>query len=162
MADSDAGSTTWERINLPNGNLSGSIPHLFGDSASHAWSTGATSALSDYVVGITPASVAYGTWQVKPFPQGLTWAQGRVPTAQGTIASRWELGDDVFRLTVDAPVGASGTVAVPTLGSARVIYCDGVQVWDGSAAVHGATASATADGYVTFSGVTGAHTWAWS
>ena len=162
MANSDAGSTTWERINLPNGNLSGSIPHLFGDSASHAWSTGATSALSDYVVGITPASVAYATWQVKPFPQGLTWAQGRVPTAQGTIASRWELGDNVFRLTVDAPVGAPGTVAVPTLGSTRVIYCDGVQVWDGTAAVNGATASATADGYVAFSGVTGSHTWAWS
>ena len=43
----------------------------------------------------------------------------------------------------------------------RVIYCDGVQVWDGTAAVNGATAAATADGYVAFSGVTGSHTWAW-
>ena len=161
MADTDAGSTTWERINLPAGNLSGSIPYLFGDSASHAWSTGATSSLSEFVVGIRPTSVAYQTWQVKPFPQGLQWAQGRVPTTVGPIASRWELGDDVFRLTVEAPEGTTGTVAVPTLGAARVIYRDGVLVWDGSAAVNGAVAVATTDGYVEFAGVEGSHTWAW-
>jgi len=161
MAGSSPG-TTWERINLPNGDLSASqLRYLFGDSASHAWSTGATSALSDYVVGITPASPAYRTWQVKPFPQEMQWAQGQVPSVGGTIAARWELGDNVFRLTVTGPDATSGTVAVPTLGSARVIYCDGVQVWDGTAAVNGATAAATADGYVAFSGVTGSHTWAW-
>lgn len=162
MTGTDAGSTTWERIRLPEGNLSGSIPYLFGDSASHAWGTGATSSLSDYVVGITPTSIAYGTWQVKPFPEGLQWAQGRVPTLAGPIASRWELGDDVFRLTVEAPAGTSGTVAVPTLGATRSIYRDGVLVWNGTAAVNGATASATSDGYVAFTGVTGSHTWAWS
>lgn len=161
MADNVPG-TTWERINLPNGDLSASqLRYLFGDSASHAWSTGATSSLSDYVVGITPSSVAYRTWQVKPFPQGLAWAQGQTPTAQGTIRSRWQLGDNVFRLTVEAPDGTSGTVAVPTLGSTRVIYLDGVEVWNGTAAVNGATASATADGFVAFTDVTGTHTWAW-
>ena len=161
MADSDAGSTTWERINLPDGNLEGTIPYLFGDSASHAWSTGATAALSEHVLGITPTSIAYRTWQVKPFPQDMQWAQGQVPTAQGPIASRFELGDNVFRLTVEAPDGTTGTVAVPTLGSPRVIYRDGVQVWDGTSAVSGAIASATADGYVEFRQVSGAHTWAW-
>ena len=162
MVDTDAGSTTWERINLPGGNLAGTIPYLFGDSASHAWSTGATSSLSDYVLGITPTSVAYRTWQVKPFPLGLTFAQGRVPTTAGAIASRWELGEDAFRITVEAPDGTSGTVAVPTLGSSRVIFRDGVEVWDGIAGVDGVDAVATADGYVAFRNVTGAHTWAWS
>ncbi|MFM8598358.1 MAG: alpha-L-rhamnosidase C-terminal domain-containing protein [Mycobacterium sp.] len=162
MVDTDAGSTTWERINLPGGNLAGTIPYLFGDSASHAWSTGATSSLSDYVLGITPTSVAYRTWQVKPFPVGLTFAQGRVPTTAGAIASRWELGEDAFRITVEAPDGTSGTVAVPTLGSSRVIFRDGVEVWDGTAGVGGIDAVATADGYVAFRNVTGTHTWAWS
>ena len=161
MANTDAGSTTWERIRLPGGNLSGSIPYLFGDSASHALSTGGTSTLSEYVVGIKPTSVAYQTWEVKPFPQGLQWAQGRVPTTAGMIASRWELGDNVFRLTVEAPEGTSGTVAVPILGSSRVIYRDGIEVWDGTAPVNGAIASATV-GYVEFRDVTGSHTWAWS
>lgn len=161
MADSVPG-TTWERINLPNGDLSASqLRYLFGDSASHAWSTGATSSLSDYVVGITPTSVAYQSWQVKPFPQGLSWAQGQTPSAQGAIRSRWQLGDNVFRMTVEGPGGTSGTVAVPTLGATRVIYMDGVEVWDGTAAVNGAAASSTGDGYVAFGGVTGTHTWAW-
>ena len=162
MVDTDAGSTTWERINLPGGNLSGTIPFLFGDSASHAWSTGATSSLSDYVLGVTPTSVAYRTWQVKPFTEGLAWAQGQVPTSEGPVVSRWELGDEVFRLTVEAPTGTSGTVAVPTLGSERVIYRDGVEVWNGTTPVNGVDASATADGYVAFRGVSGSHTWAWS
>ena len=52
-------------------------------------------------------------------------------------------------------------VAVPTLGSSRAIYQDGVEVWNGTAAVSGATASDTGDGYIAFSGVTGSHTWAW-
>lgn len=162
MVDTDAGSTTWERINLPDGNLAGTLRYLFGDSASHAWGTGATSSLSDYVLGVTATSVAYRTFQVKPFPQGLNWAQGQIPTAQGPVVSRWERGEDVFRLTVGAPDGVSGTVAVPTLGAARVIYRDGVEVWDGTAAVNGATAWASGDGYVEFPDVTGTHTWAWS
>ena len=106
--------------------------------------------------------MTYQTWQVKPFPQGLQWAQGRVPAGDGVISSRWELGDNVFRLTVEAPNATTGTVAVPTLGSTRVIYRDGVMVWNGTAAVNGAVATATADGYVAFSGITGSHTWAWS
>ncbi len=162
MVNTDAGSTTWERINLPAGDLSGTIRYLFGDSASHAWSTGATSSLSDYVLGVTPTSVAYRTWQVKPFTDGLVWAQGQVPTTEGPVVSRWELGDEVFRLTVEAPAGTAGTVAVPTLGAERTIYRDGVEVWNGTAAVNGADATATADGYVAFRDVTGSHTWAWS
>ena len=63
--------------------------------------------------------------------------------------------------TVEVPEGTNGSVAVPTLGAPRVIYRDGVQVWNGSAAVNGAVATATADGYVEFTGVTGSHTWAW-
>ena len=80
----------------------------------------------------------------------------------GPISSRWQLGQDVFRITVEAPDGTSGTVAVPTLGAPRVIYRDGGEVWNGTAAVTGAIATATADVYVEFAGVTGSHTWAWS
>ena len=152
MVNSEAGSTTWERINLPNGDLSASIPHLFGESASHAWSTGATSALSDYVLGVTPTDVAYRSWQVKPFPQGLTFAQGRVPTAQGTIGVRWDLSDTAFRMTVEAPNGVAGTVAVPKMGAPRTVYQNGSPV----------TPSYEDGDYAYFTGVTGSNTWAWS
>ena len=115
-----------ERINLPGGSHSGTIPHLFGDSTSHHWGTGAASSLSDFMIGIRP-SVGYQTWQVKRFPQGPQWAQGPAPTTAGMIASRWELGDDVVRLTVEAPDGTTGTAATPTLGATRTIYRDDVQ-----------------------------------
>jgi hypothetical protein len=160
MANADPASTTWEKINLPNGDLT-TVLNLFGDSASHAWSTGGTTALTSYVAGITATGIAYQQWQVKPYPEGVDWAQGTVPTSYGTISSRWQTGNDAFRLTVEAPSGTSGKVAVPTLGELRVIYQDGVEVWDGTQAVNGATASEVS-GYIEFTDVTGSHTWAWA
>jgi hypothetical protein len=157
MANTANGSTTWQVMGLPDGTLGGA-------SAAHGWSSGATDALSQYVLGIQPETGGYQTWEVMPYPEGsdqLTWAQGTVPTSHGDIASRWQLGDDAFRLTVDAPTGTSGDVAVPTLGETRVIYMDGVEVWNGSSALNGASATEQ-DGYVTFAGITGSHTWAWS
>lgn len=185
MVNSDAGSTTWERIQLPGGNLSAG-GNLQSDSASHAWGTGATAALSEYVAGITPVGAGYSTWQVKPYTQGATWAQGRVPipdSADGqprSISSAWETGatdangnPQSFRLTVTSPDSTTGIVAVPTLGATdRNIYMDGRLVWNASAApgqrntgaIAGVTATDSGDGYVTFTGssLTGTHTWAWS
>jgi hypothetical protein len=163
MANTANGSTAWENIDAPDGTL-GSTNIVGSTSAAHGWSTGATVALSEHVLGIQPETAGYQTWEVKPYPEGseqLTWAQGTVPTSHGDIASRWQLGDNAFRLTVDAPTGTSGDVAVPTLGQTRVIYMDGVEVWDGSSALNGANASLQ-DGYVTFAGITSSHTWAWS
>ena len=57
------------------------------------------------------------------------------------IAVRWENGDNAFRMTVEAPEGTAGTVAVPTLGQTRAIYMDGVLVWDGTGPAGGVTAS---------------------
>lgn len=190
MVDSDAGSSTWERINLPDGTLAAPL-HLQADSAAHAWGTGATAALSKYVVGVTPVTAGYDTWQVKPHPHGPTWAQGRVPipnSADGqprSIWSGWETGapdangqPHSFRITVTAPDATTGIVAVPTLGatanqySPRDIYMDSQLVWNASAmpdrrntgAIAGITATDNGDGYVTFTGtsLTGTHTWAWS
>lgn len=163
MANTANGSTTWQVMGVPDGTLGGTNG-LGSSSAAHGWSSGATDALSQYVLGIKPETAGYQTWEVKPYPEGsdqLTWAQGTVPTPHGDIASRWQLGDNAFRLTVDAPSGTSGDVAVPTLGQTRVIYLDGVEVWNGSSALNGASATQQ-DGYVTFAGVTGSHTWAWS
>ncbi|WP_431233067.1 hypothetical protein ACQ856_27800 [Mycolicibacterium psychrotolerans] len=147
--------------------------------------------MSKYVAGITPVTAGYETWQVKPYPEGATWAQGRVAipnSADGqarSIWSGWETGaldangqPQSFRLTVTSPDTTSGIVAVPTLGMTanqytdRDIYMDGQLVWNGSAAagqrntgaIAGVTATDNGDGYVTFTGsaLSGTHTWAWS
>lgn len=174
MANSDPTGTAWEVVRLPDGTLNTSFGllnsgcsaiGLLSDSAAHSWGTGATTALSSYVVGVTPLTAGYQSWQVKPYVESshLTWAQGQVPTGDGgAIASRWELGPDAFRLTVDAPDETSGSVAVPTLNESRAIYMDGTKVWDGTQAVNGATATQPDDGFVVFTDVIGSHTWAWS
>ena len=87
-------------------------------------------------------------------------ARSRRPPAP--LVSRWRRGDgnSSFQLTMSAPDGTSGTVAVPLLGRSRTIAMDGHAVWQDGAPVGGVTAVAK-DGAVEFSGVTGAHTFAW-
>jgi alpha-L-rhamnosidase len=155
MVNHDPQGTDWERIQ-PGGTLTSQ------SSAAHGWGTGATPALSQYVIGIQPTGAGFSTWRVQPEPYGLSWAQGQVPTPYGAIASRWQVGtsSSSFKLTEVAPAGTSGTVAVPLLGAPRVIAEDGRVVWNGSAPVGGTQAS-TDGTYVFFSGVTGTHTWAW-
>jgi alpha-L-rhamnosidase len=155
MVDHDPGGTIWEKIQ------SDGKPSSF-DSAAHGWGTGANAALSQYVLGVQPVEPGFRSWRVQPEPCGLSWAQGKVPTPYGAIASRWQVGtsSSSFKLTEVAPDGTSGTVAVPLLGASRVIAEDGRVVWNGSAPVAGTQAS-TDGTYVFFNGVTGTHTWAW-
>jgi hypothetical protein len=155
MVNHDPGGTDWERIQV-GGTLTSQ------SSAAHGWGTGATSALSQYVLGVQPVEPGFRSWRVQPQPYGLNWAQGTVPTPYGAIASRWQVGtsSSSFKLTAAAPNGTSGTVAVPLLGAPRVIAEDGRVVWKGSAPVAGTQAS-TDGTYVFFPDVTGTHTWAW-
>ena len=153
MVKLDPGGVDWERIEL-NGSLTAM------DSAAHAWSTGPTAALSEYVLGVSPASPAYVTWAIAPQPGDLHWAQGVVPTPHGPITVRWRKvvndrdGDvDSFVLTVSAPRGTSGTVAIPLLGARRRAIAR-----DGRPARGGRRAGAA----VLFSGIRGTHTYAWS
>jgi alpha-L-rhamnosidase len=155
MVNHDPGGVDWERIEA-GGALAAA------DSAAHGWGTGATPALSQYVLGIQPVAPGFATWLVAPQPSGLRWAQGAVPTARGPLASRWIVGPRAkrFTLTVSAPQMTSGTVAVPLLGRPRTIAEDGRIVWNGSRAV-GSSGAGTDGTAVDFPEVTGTHTWAW-
>lgn len=129
---------------------------------SHAWST-AVPALSIYVLGIQPTSDGYRTWSIAPQPVDLTWAEGRVPTPLGPIASRWRLGQGggAFILSIEAPAGTSGTVSVPLLGRPRTIAMDGRVVWTAGKPRGGVKASLAGDAVV-FRDLSGGHTFAWS
>jgi alpha-L-rhamnosidase len=155
MINHDPTSTDWERIQT-GGTLTSQ------DSTAHGWGTGATSALCQYVLGIQPVEPGFRSWLIQPQPNNLGWAQGQVPTPYGPVDSRWQLapGSSSFKLTTSAPQGTSGTVAIPLLGAPRVIAEDGHVVWNGSRPTGGIQAS-TDGSYVYFTGVTGAHTWAW-
>ncbi len=149
--------TLWEKLGQ-NGQDTDSNASL-----AHGWATAPVSAFSSYLLGIQPTGPGYSTWSIAPQPGTLNWAQGQVPTPSGTpVVSRWQAGGNAssFELTMSAPAGTAGTVAVPELGASRVIAEDGQIVWAGGAPVGGVSAT-EANGAVVFANVSGAHTFAW-
>ncbi|WP_329457289.1 alpha-L-rhamnosidase-related protein [Streptomyces sp. NBC_01497] len=144
----DQTGTMWENISGSDG-----TPGLgAGASLSHGWSTAPTSALSGYVLGVLPDTAGYATWTVQPHPGDLAWTQGSVPTPHGDIDVHWtaKTGADRFSLTVDAPKGTSGTIAIPVSGRARTVTVNGKVVWrhgDFTAGA-GVTGGHFASGYV--------------
>jgi alpha-L-rhamnosidase len=126
MVRHDPGGTDWERIQLTGIPTGGAV----ADSSAHAWSTGPTAALSQYVLGVVPRAPGFRSWTVAPQPGALRWAQGTVPTPHGPIAVRWRRvgGARNFVLTVEAPRRTAGTVAIPVARDG-VIARDGQVVW---------------------------------
>jgi hypothetical protein len=176
MATHDPASTMWEKVGA-DGNPASYQPNQVGNalippnasvvgaggvSLSHGWSTGPVSALSGYVLGLRPTSPGWATWTIEPQPVDLRFAQGQAGTPRGPIVSRWERGaaDSTFRLTVAAPPGTRGTVALPLLGSERTIARDGRIVWQDGQPAGGASARLGA-GEVIFDEGAGAPTYAW-
>ncbi|KAJ5569240.1 bacterial alpha-L-rhamnosidase domain protein [Penicillium hetheringtonii] len=99
----------WETL-LPDGKPGLGNP----TSLCHAWSSGPTASLSQYVLGIRPLEAGFRTWLVAPQTLGLSWAEGRHPTPQGAVGVKWAY-DDKGRLTmqVSGPVGTRGKVRIP-------------------------------------------------
>lgn len=75
------------------------------------------------LAGIQPASTAVGFDQIiiKPEPVGdLKWVKGSYNSVRGKVVSEWERSGDRFQLRVAIPVGATGTVFVPSKNLAGV------------------------------------------
>ena len=137
MVSHDPGGVDWERM-LPDGLTGGGGATAV--SSAHAWSTGPTAALSEFVLGVTPATPGFAHWAIAPQPGGLHWAQGVVPTPHGSISVAWQRTDGSFVLTESAPHGTSGTVAIPVGGRGGVVALNGRVVWTAGRAVGGARA----------------------
>lgn len=154
MANSqqDGTGTAWENIDSI-GNPVSSYTSL-----AHGWSTGATSALSKYVLGISPVSPGYQTWLVQPHPGSVAWSEGRVPTKYGTLSTRWGYdANKTFHLEVQAPVNTTGTIAIPVTNSGQgQISINGHVFWNNGTfqMVPGVTGASASGGYVNAS-VTG-------
>lgn len=117
-----------------------------------------------YVAGIRePAAPGFRRVRIAPVvcdesvSHALEWAEARVDTISGTVASRWERlpaaesgGRPGLRLEATVPGNCTGRVELPTLGFDRVhVTVDGETVWrcDGreSDAPTGVTSVETAD-----------------
>jgi hypothetical protein len=143
--------TFWENVSPSGGLQLGSYTSL-----SHGWSAAPTTYLTNDVLGVTPTSGGFATFDVLPHPDGgPKWAEGTVPTPHGDIDAAWQRDAGSFTLAVTAPAGTSATVGVPAAGVTQLTR-DGQVVWQRGAADTGAVH--VADGYIQLTGVTGATT----
>jgi alpha-L-rhamnosidase len=94
----------WENLK-PDGQVTDGSTSL-----AHGWSTGPTSALSDYVLGVRPTAPGYHHWTLDPHPGDLTWARGQIPTPSGPIAVSWTRSGTRLTVTVTAPPDTTGTL----------------------------------------------------
>ena len=113
MLDNGPRSTMWETIGPE-----GSPPTDQDPSFDHGWSSGAAPALTNYALGLQPASPGFASYVAEPHPADLHWAAGTVPTPHGPIAFRWAYGRGTLTATVAAPV--PGTIILPADGRARL------------------------------------------
>ena len=111
---------------------------MIADSSAHAWSTGPTAALSDFVLGVSPARPGYGHWIIAPQRGGLKWAQGVVPTPHGSISVRWRRTGarrvHLGRSSSTRELGHSCSAAACRRGT---IARNGRVLWIGGRAAHG-------------------------
>ena len=94
-------------------------------SHSHGWSTGPTSALTFYVLGLTVTSPQGQTWSVAPHTSVLPAAQGGFSTPLGWFGVDWTSSADSFNVSISTPEGTSGIVSLPMNGTITV---DGAMV----------------------------------
>ena len=160
--------TFWEGFNADGSAGTGnwSAPYM---SHAHGWSSGPTSALTFYTLGIHPTAPQGSSYEVIPHPGDLSHVEGALTVAPGRVLlASWDrAADGGFTLRVDASsvAGSTGVVGVPKAGLTRAITVDGQPAWDGQA-FHGASGVASVDQddrYVYFRGLqAGAHVFAYS
>ncbi|KAF8894897.1 Six-hairpin glycosidase [Gymnopilus junonius] len=96
-------------------------------SHSHGWSSGATPALTFYVLGLTVTSPQGKTWSVAPHVGGgLPGAQGSFETGLGTFSVQWTLKGEQFRLDINTPKVTTGLVTIPSSLRGKEYLLDGV------------------------------------
>ena len=99
-------------------------------SHSHGWSSGPTSALTNYVLGLSITSPVGGTWKLAPQFGDLTSVQGGFTTSLGTFQAAWNTTQTGYTLEFSVPEGTEGTLVLPLLKSTQApsIQMDGQAV----------------------------------
>jgi hypothetical protein len=92
--------TMWETIGPYGGPPTDIHPSL--DSG---WSSGGAPALTQYALGVAPASPGFATFTVHPHANNLRWAKGDVPTPHGLIHVSWRRYHGQVVVHVVAPAG---------------------------------------------------------
>ncbi|KAH9930196.1 Six-hairpin glycosidase [Fomitopsis serialis] len=91
-------------------------------SHAHGWSTGPTSALSFYVLGLQVTAPQGRTWAIAPHTAGLPYAEGGYETPLGWFGIKWALDSEEgwWNATVSTPEGTRGSLKPPVNGTVSV------------------------------------------
>ncbi|PQE17702.1 alpha-L-rhamnosidase B protein [Rutstroemia sp. NJR-2017a BVV2] len=122
-------------------------------SHAHGWSSGPTSALTEYVLGLSVTSRIGATWKLAPQFGDLTNAEGGFVTKLGKFQASWKLASKGYTLNYTVPAGTTGQVIVPvvTAGVIPSIKLDGKDL-------HGKSDLQIKNGGVAFAATGGKHT----
>jgi len=134
-------------------------------SLAHGWSTGPTSALTFFVVGIGPTTGGKIAYKMIPHPGDLSHAEGALVIPSGVLKASWDRDASKGTLseTITPPSGTLGTVGVPNFGQKVIIYVDKQLVWNdclspSSSVANYGFANANTDGiYVYLNQMNGSH-----
>ena len=64
--------------------------------------------VTSYVLGIVPLTPGFQRFSFRPQTDGLTFAEGTVPTYFGDIRARWEKKGEGLSVTITVPPGTTG------------------------------------------------------
>ncbi|RAL09929.1 Six-hairpin glycosidase [Aspergillus homomorphus CBS 101889] len=101
-------------------------------SHAHGWSAGPTSALTNYIVGLTVTSPLGATWKLAPQFGDLKSAQAGFTTALGKFKAAWTKKSDKYTLEFTVPKGTTGNLTLPYISSKKpTITIDGNKITKG-------------------------------
>jgi hypothetical protein len=103
----------WNTTNKPNMTLS------------HPWGAAPAHMITSGILGVTPTSPAYESFDVRVSPEGLGEAAGAIPTVRGAIGVAFRNTEEGLDLTVTVPHNTTATVYLPD-GTVRTV---GGGVW---------------------------------
>ncbi|PNS15493.1 hypothetical protein CAC42_752 [Sphaceloma murrayae] len=125
------GSTVIEGY-LTNGSFSYRSSRGYGYDASypshaHGWSSGPTSALMEWVLGLRVTGRRGSTWALRPGFGDLESAEGGFTTGLGGFSAGWSRDGDGegYEIWWKTPVGTKGLLRLPVVEGAVVEGCEG-------------------------------------
>jgi alpha-L-rhamnosidase len=115
------GTFTWEMWNPQDRDVL--IPPLAsffgnGDSRSHGFGSNVLVAIQQTMLGVTPTSPGYASFDVTVPLHALSYAAGRVPTPQGAIGVAWSrpaVATQPFQVDVKVPANTTARVRIPAV-----------------------------------------------
>lgn len=101
-------------------------------SHSHGWGSGPTSALTEFVLGLSVTGRVGSTWRFAPQFGDLLSAEGGFTTSLGKFQAGWTAGEDgnSYNASVKTPEGTVGTLVLPVVeqGTVPSVSMDGKKV----------------------------------